>query len=133
MNKEWIANDGIASYIQIIYDMVAQSVADYGYNMRFADPEKSAGRASEQVEYMAVFIKPGKQEKFLEAAKRMGITVAKENLKAPGAKEPSPCYVFNSGSFMNINNKIFRQIVRRAVNDEQARAAMMTRAAEMRR
>lgn len=132
-NNDWIEKDGIASYIQTIYDLVAESVANYGYNNRFNDPEKLVGRASEMVEYMAVFIKPGKQEKFLEAAKRMGIAVQPEKLIAPGAKEPSPCYTFNSGSYMNMNNKIFRQIVRRAVKDAQARAAMMARAGEMRR
>ncbi len=133
MNNDWIEKDGIASYIQAIYDLVAESVADYGYNNRFSDPEKLAGRASEMVEHMAVFIKPGKQEKFMEAAKRMGIAVQSEKLKAPGAAEPSECYTFNSGSYMNINNKIFRQIVRRAVKDEKARAAMRARAAEMHR
>lgn len=132
-NIDWIEKDGIASYIQTIYDLVSESVADYGYNNRFADPEKKVGRSSEMVEYMVVFVKPGKQEKFLEVARRIGITVAKENLKAPGAAAPSECYTFNSGSYMNMNNKIFRQIVRRAVKDNQARTAMMARAAEMRR
>lgn len=133
MNNDWIEKDGIASYIQAIYDLVSESVADYGYNNRFMDPEKLVGRASEMVEHMAVFVKPGKQEKFMEAAGRMGIAVQPEKLIAPGAKEPSECYIFNSGSYMNMNNKIFRQIVRRAVKDAQARAAMMARAAEMRR
>ncbi|MBD5400490.1 hypothetical protein HDR61_01955 [bacterium] len=133
MNKDWIEKDGIASYIQTIYDLVAESVADYGYNNRFADPEKLVGRASEMVEYMAVFIKPGKQEKFMEAAGRMGVAVQPEKLIAPGAKEAGECYTFVSGSYMNMNNKIFRQIVRRAVKDAQARMAMMARAGEMRR
>ncbi len=130
-NNDWIEKDGIASYIQTICDLVAESVADYGYSNRFSDPEKLAGRASELIEHMAVFIKPGKEGKFMEAVKRMGIAVKLEKLIAPGAKEESPCYTFNSGSYMNINNKIFRQIVRRAVKDEQARMAMIARAAEM--
>ena len=131
MNKDWIEKDGIVSYIQTIYDLISESAADYGYVNRFPDPEKMAGRASEMVEYMAVFIKPGKQEKFMEAATRLGVTVKSEQLKAPGAAEPSQCYTFISGSYMNMNNKIFRQIVRRAIKDAQARTAMMARAAEM--
>ena len=133
MNKDWIEKDGIASYIQTIYDLVSESVADYGYNNRFMNPEKTVGRTSEMVEYMAVFLKPNGQEKFMEAAARLGVAVQPEKLIAPGAKEVSTCYTFNSGSYMNMNNKIFRQIVRRAVKDAQARAVMMARANDMKR
>lgn len=133
MNKDWIEKDGIASYIQAIYDLVSASVADYGYVNRFPDPEKTVGRASEQVEYMAVFLKPDGHEKFMQAAARLGVAVQPEKLIAPGATEPTPCYTFISGSYMNMNNKIFRQVVRRAVKDAQARTVIMARAADMKR
>lgn len=131
MNNDWIVNDGIASYIQAIYDMVAESVADYGYVQRLAEPNKLVGQSSEMVEHMAVFIKPGKQAKFMNAARSMGVIVQLEKLKAPGATVASECYIFKSGSFMNMNNKIFRQVVRRAVKDAQTRTAMMARATQI--
>ena len=131
MNKDWMEKDGILSDIQAIYDQVSEVVVEYGYVKRFRDPDQAAGRASEQVEHMVVFLKPNGQEKFMDAARRMGVIVQSEQMVAPGATEKSACYTFNSGSFMHMNNKIFRQIVRRAVKDAQARTAIMARAAQM--
>ena len=110
----WLDDTAIPVMLDQLYKELATCVTNYAYVDRFANPVQRAGRASDMVEYMVVYVKPGKEAEFEKLAARLGVKMSREQLAMPGSDVLKDCYVFRN-DMLGLNGAILGQIVRRIV------------------
>ncbi len=86
-------------------------IQDYGYINKFPDPKKLVGRASEQIEYMAIQPKPGKKEELRAAAARIGVMLNDDNLKMPDGITKEAVLIFPT-RFQSEFREMVREVVK---------------------